>query len=231
MSEVLDALPAGPLTAALCKFREFRSSAPSDNPKAQGARTAVHSSSNVDERTETDGELAARALRGEDDAFTALMSRHKGWTYQFVRRYVGNSADAYDVLQDTFFAAWRALSRYQADRPFEFWLRRIALNKCRDRNRRETVRRLIGAHSDEAADVSDPSPGPAALAEQDQEMRQMETHIGKLPRALKEPLLLTALEGLSQEEAGRLLGVTAKSIETKVYRARIRLAELYGRKR
>src|SRR5580698_10221304 len=115
---------------------------------------------------ESDGALAARALRGDDAAFALLVSRHKGWAYQFVRRYVGNSADAYDVLQDTFFAAWRALSRYEADRPFEFWLRRIALNKCRDRNRRETVRRLIGAHSDEAADVSDPAPGPAALAEQ-----------------------------------------------------------------
>jgi RNA polymerase sigma factor (sigma-70 family) len=175
-----------------------------------------------------DGALVARALRGDDAAFAALVTRHKRWAFVFVRRYVGNSADAYDVLQDTFFAAWRALSRYEASRPFEFWLRRIALNKCRDRNRRETVRRLLKAHGGEMPDISDPAPGPSAVAESDQEMRRLESSIGKLPRSLKEPLLLTALEGLSQEQAGQLLGVSAKAIETKVYRARARLKSIRG---
>jgi RNA polymerase sigma factor (sigma-70 family) len=179
---------------------------------------------------ESDGALAAQALQGDDAAFALLVSRHKGWAYQFVRRYVGNSADAYDVLQDTFFSAWRALGRYERDRPFEFWLRRIALNKCRDRNRRETVRRLIGARSgaEESEEIQDPAPGPSALTEGDQELRLLERYIAKLPRSLMEPLLLTALEGLSQEEAGKLLGISAKAIETKVYRARIRLTAVFG---
>jgi RNA polymerase sigma factor CnrH len=181
-------------------------------------------------RDESDGALAARALQGDDAAFALLVSRHKGWAYQFVRRYVGNSADAYDVLQDTFFSAWRALGRYERDRPFEFWLRRIALNKCRDRNRRETVRRLIGARSgaEESDEIQDPAPGPSALTEGDQELRLLERYIAKLPRSLMEPLLLTALEGLSQEEAGKLLGISAKAIETKVYRARMRLTAVFG---
>jgi RNA polymerase sigma-70 factor (ECF subfamily) len=178
----------------------------------------------------SDGALAAQALQGDDAAFALLVSRHKGWAYQFVRRYVGNSADAYDVLQDTFFSAWRALGRYERDRPFEFWLRRIALNKCRDRNRRETVRRLIGARScaEESEEIQDPAPGPSALTEGDQELRLLERYIAKLPRSLMEPLLLTALEGLSQEEAGKLLGISAKAIETKVYRARMRLTAVFG---
>jgi RNA polymerase sigma factor CnrH len=179
---------------------------------------------------DSDGALAAQALQGDDAAFALLVSRHKGWAYQFVRRYVGNSADAYDVLQETFFSAWRALSRYEQDRPFEFWLRRIALNKCRDRNRRETVRRLVGARSagEESDEIQDPAPGPSAVTEGDQELRLLESHIAKLPRSLMEPLLLTALEGLSQEEAGKLLGISAKAIETKVYRARMRLSAVYG---
>jgi RNA polymerase sigma factor CnrH len=180
---------------------------------------------------DSDGALAARAVGGDDAAFTVLISRHKGWAFQFVRRYVGDPADAYDVLQETFFSAWRALARYQSDRPFEFWLRRIALNKCRDRNRREMVRRLLGAiiEPEAAAEILDPSAGPAELVSADQEMRQLETRLQQLPRSLKEPLLLTALEGLSQQEAGLLLGISAKAIETKVYRARRRLAQLYGK--
>jgi RNA polymerase sigma factor (sigma-70 family) len=182
---------------------------------------------------EPDGALAARAVAGDDSAFSTLISRHKDWAYQFVYRYVGNHADAYDVLQDTFFAAWRALPRYERDRPFEFWLRRIALNKCRDRSRRDTVRRLLGGRTtaDEVPEIADPSPGPAEVIGTDQELKQLEKHLRKLPRSLKEPLLLTALEGLTQEEAGRLLRVSSKAIETKIYRARRRLAELYGKGR
>jgi RNA polymerase sigma factor (sigma-70 family) len=133
-------------------------------------------------------------------------------------------------LQETFFSAWRALERYQGDRPFEFWLRRIALNKCRDRNRRETVRRFIGAaaRADETALLVDSAPGPAELVGADQEVRRLEQQLRKLPRSLQEPLLLTALEGLTQQQAGQVLGISAKAIETKIYRARLRLAELYG---
>jgi RNA polymerase sigma-70 factor (ECF subfamily) len=63
------------------------------------------------------------------------MRRHKGWLYQFIRRYVADRDDAYDVLQESFVSAWSALSRFDPERPFEAWLRRIALNKCRDRAR------------------------------------------------------------------------------------------------
>jgi RNA polymerase sigma-70 factor (ECF subfamily) len=54
---------------------------------------------------------------------------------------------------------------------------------------------------------------------------QLDKAIARLPDALKAPLLLTAFDGYSQQEAGQILGVTAKTIETRVYRARKALAE------
>jgi len=50
-----------------------------------------------------------------------------------------------------------------------------------------------------------------------------------LPRGLKEPLVLTALEGLSQKEAGEIRGLNAKAVETRVYRARKQLAAVLER--
>jgi DNA-directed RNA polymerase specialized sigma24 family protein len=47
-----------------------------------------------------------------------------------------------------------------------------------------------------------------------------------LPRQLKEPLVLTMLEGLSHKEAGALLAINAKAVETRVYRAKRQLAAL-----
>ena len=88
-----------------------------------------------------DASLAVAARQGDEAAFAALMRRHKGWLYQFIRRYVADRDDAYDVLQESFVSAWGALARFDPERPFEAWLRRIALNKCRDRARRNAVRR------------------------------------------------------------------------------------------
>jgi RNA polymerase sigma factor CnrH len=177
--------------------------------------------------------LAGRAVGGDDAAFATLISRHKAWAFRFVRRYIGNAPDAYDVLQETFFAAWLALRSYDGERPFEFWLRRIALNKCRDRNRREMVRRFVNGNwtGTDAALAVDPAPGPDRRLQADEEAAQFESAMRRLPTALREPLLLTAIEGLSHEEAGEILGLSAKAVETKVYRAKARLAQVLERER
>jgi len=54
--------------------------------------------------------------------------------------------------------------------------------------------------------------------------------IDRLPQKLKEPLLLTYFDELSQQEAADVLGVTVKTIETRVYRARQQLAALLDRR-
>ncbi len=182
---------------------------------------------------DSDAVLVERALGGDDAAFAQLMTRHKQWAFRFVRRYVGNADDAYDVLQDTFFSAWLALARYQPQRSFDIWLRRIALNKCRDRARRDAVRRVftgfIGGETG-AADQPDTAAGPERQTAAAQEIEQLEHSLASLPRSLKEPLLLTALEGLSHQQAGEVLGLNAKAVEMRIYRARERLSALRGPK-
>ena len=183
---------------------------------------------------DSDALLVQRALGGDDAAFAQLMGRHKQWAFRFIRRYVGNSEDAYDLLQDTFFSAWLALGRYQRERPFDAWLRRIALNKCRDRARRERVRRILsrfGADETDISELPDTAAGPERTSAGREELEQLERSLAVLPRGLKEPLLLTALEGLSHQEAAELLGLNAKAVEMRIYRARERLSTLRERQR
>jgi len=181
---------------------------------------------------ESDAALAVRAARGEDHAFTLLMRRHKGGLYGFVRRYVGDADAAYEVVQESFVAAWKALGRYDRARPFGVWLRTIALNKCRDRGRRQAVRRIVlgekAAESPEAQRQADPAPSAEAVLVSAQRRAALDLAIAKLPAKLKEPLILTYFDELSQQQAGQLLGVSAKTVETRVYRARQKLAQILG---
>ncbi|MBR7618679.1 sigma-70 family RNA polymerase sigma factor [Phenylobacterium sp. 20VBR1] len=177
----------------------------------------------------SDAELATAAATGDERAYAILVGRHKEPLYRLLRRYLGDADEAYEAAHEAFIAAWSALARYDPGRPFGVWLRTIAINKARDRGRRIAVRRLIfGSRSfeDSEAQVRPDAALSAdeAMIEQEQ-LAELDRAIARLPLALRAPLILTAIEGRPQQEAGEILGISAKSVETRVYRARKLLAQ------
>lgn len=175
-----------------------------------------------------DAILARQAAQGDEGAFAALVRRHKEPLYRLLRRYTGDPDDAYEAAHEAFIAAWASLPRYDPGRPFLSWLRVIAINKARDRGRRAAFRRLLfGADGLDDSGALD-RPDPAALADdraiEDEDMAMLDRAIARLPAPLKEALLLTAFEGCSHQEAADILGVSARTIETRAYRARKILA-------
>lgn len=179
-------------------------------------------------RDDNEAHLAACAKAGERGAFDVLVERNRNTIFQFVRRYVGNADDAYDVLQDCFLAAWDGLSRYDLNRPFLPWLRIIALNKCRDFGRRQTVRRVVletffrqpsqqeQAQRDQEAD---------AEVQQARRLDALDKAIAALPAFYKEPLLLAVVSGVSHENIAKMLETTPKAVEMRLRRARKKLFE------
>lgn len=177
----------------------------------------------------SDAALAGRAAKGDERAFALLVRRHKEPLYRLLRRYTGNSDEAYEAAHEAFIAAWAKMERYDPARPFAAWLRVIAINKARDRGRRMAFRRLIFGtrpleDSPDAMASPDPTVGSDEAAAEREDMVELDRAIATLPANLKAPLLLTAFDGLSQQEAGAILGVSAKAVETRVRRARQLLA-------
>lgn len=178
-----------------------------------------------------DETLAASAQRGDRKAFDALVARHKEPLYRLLRRYLGNADDAYDLLQDTLISVWESLPRYDPTRSFFAWTRTIALNKCRDWSRRQRFRRCFSPRF--AAEQPHLSPSPAELVElnevhvrQELRLRRLDSAIAALPASYKEPLLLTSVDGLSQQAAAMILKTTPKAVEMRLRRARLQLARL-----
>lgn len=173
---------------------------------------------------DTDEVIAACAKAGDRDAFDRLVRRHKDGLYRFIRRYIGQTDDAYDVLQNCFVSAWSGLPRYDAARPFLPWLRTIALNKCRDFGRRQKVRRLVlGAFARETDSEHSTEAQERSLDQETIEagrLRALDRAIADLPPFYKEPLLLTTVSGLSHQETAEMLDTTPKAVEMRIYRAR-----------
>lgn len=176
----------------------------------------------------SDGELAALTLAGRQDAFTEIMRRHREPIYRLIRGHIGDPEEAVDLVQDCFTSAFKALDRYDQARPFRAWLSRIAINKCRDWGRRRAVRRFLLSSPSEsgAAEVPDPAPSADESVSDRQELERLWTAISSLPRSLREPLVLRTIEGLSQSESAAVLQISEKAVETRLYRARQKLAAL-----
>lgn len=175
-----------------------------------------------------DADLARLARAGQQAAYAQLMQRHRDPVFRLVRSHVGNDDDALDMVQDSFVAAFAAIDRYDGSRPFRHWINRIALNKCRDWGRRRAVRRFFSfALPIEAADgVADQDVIGEGAVDDARALRATIKALASLPSGLKEPLILTAVDGLSQAEAAAVLGISEKAVEVRVYRARKALQAL-----
>lgn len=181
----------------------------------------------ISEGSEEDAALVKRALAGDDRAFTLIMRRHKAPLYRAALRYTNCAEDAYDIVQQAFLSAWKALPRFDPAKPLAAWLRAITLNKCRDHGRRKMVRRwlTLSPVDRDGREMDAPTPDPDAeqIVSDRLALESAKTAIAALPDGLKAPLVLVALEGLSMSEAGEVLGLTAKAVENRLYRARARL--------
>ena len=176
----------------------------------------------------SDADLVALALAGSQAGFSQLLERYRDPVFRLVRHHLGNDAEALDVTQESFIAAFAALGRYDPARPFKSWLLRIALNKCRDWARRRKVRQFFtwAVPIEHAHAVADSAPDPEEALASRAEVARIRSALAALPASLKDPLILCALEGHSQDEAAVLLGISRKAVEVRIYRARQNLSAL-----
>lgn len=172
----------------------------------------------------SDGELAIMCRAGHAAAFGEIVRRYKQPLHRTVSRLTGDEDEAVDIVQDALIAAHASIARYETDRPMRTWLTRIAVNKARDWRRRRIVRRLISAVlPDDAVEIPDDVPPVDSAVADRAELARVEAAIGRLPANLREVLVLRTIEGLSQAEAGEALGISEKAVETRLYRARMKL--------
>lgn len=181
-----------------------------------------------------DDELVRLCQAGDRLAFGELVRRHQDRTYGLCLRWLGDPVVAEDVAQDVFVRAWRALPRFRGDARFDTWLRRIAVNACRNR-RQYRWRRGHGRHvSLDARAEDDERPdlqlvhggrGPDAATHVRQAGDALQAALARLDEDMRAVVLLRDLEDLDYEEIAELIGVPRGTVKSRLHRARARLAE------
>ncbi|MBH0198374.1 MAG: sigma-70 family RNA polymerase sigma factor [Nitrospira sp.] len=174
----------------------------------------------------TDAQLVARSLARDQEAFGQLIDRHASTIVNLAYRMVGNQAEAEDLAQEAFLAAFKALPTFRADSKFSTWLYRIASNKCKDWLR--VKRPGQGQYDVDADDQLDlhvaEERTPEDLLAQQQIAQELEQAIQRLPPLYREAFVLKHLEGLSYEEMEEILGVSGDTLKMRVYKGRVQLS-------
>ena len=176
-------------------------------------------------RTDLDLPLVQALQAGDESALNKLIRKYEEPLFWFIWRYTGDEETARDLLQETFVRLYFGIRRFKPHAKFATWLYSIAMNLCRDYARSKQRRQSCVTESLDAVDlhreVADR--GADANVESHERLEALEKAIKKLPHDLRTALLLFAVEGRSQQECAELLGVSAKAVEARVYRARKRL--------
>ena len=177
---------------------------------------------------EEDTALIKRAADGDDLAFTAIMRKYKSPLYRFALRHMGDADDAEDIVQDTFIAMHRNLARFNPKYKFSTWAFQIAMNKCRDMGRKRKTRsfmqRMTPLMETKTTQVQSKE-NPEAALDDKRKLTEVNTAIASLPENLKAPLILCAIENMSQKQAAGILKISPKAVETRIYRARSLLSK------
>ncbi|WP_370961321.1 RNA polymerase sigma factor [Amycolatopsis sp. cg9] len=179
-----------------------------------------------------DTELATRAAAGDEAAFGALVRLHTPRMYRVALRITGSAAEAEDVVQESWLAAWRALGTFRHESAVSTWLYRVVTNSALAllRRRKPTISLDEPACQSTVDTVLLAVPGPEGRVVRAEEVDAVLRAIGRLEVSQRVPLVLRELEGLSYEEVAEVLDVNVGALRSRLHRARVALlAELRER--
>jgi RNA polymerase sigma-70 factor, ECF subfamily len=169
-----------------------------------------------------DRALIAAIRGGSEPAFNILVDRHQQAVRTFLRRLMGNDADADDMAQETFLAAWTHARSFR-DGDVRSWLCGIAWRKAKGAQRswfRRSARDT--AHHELSSGVT----GGALI----EDRLAVKAALQALPLEQRAALTLCLVCGFSHAEAAKILGAALGTVKSHVLRGRERLREAIERK-
>jgi RNA polymerase sigma-70 factor (ECF subfamily) len=170
------------------------------------------------------------ACQGNDEAFSRLVEKFQMPVFNLCYRMLGDSAEAEDAAQESFWRAYQFLKRYDQKRPFATWLLSISAHFCIDQLRK---RRLVTLPMDilPEEDAPDPAPNPESSYNQREEQQNLHKLLAGLNPQDRAAIIMRYWYDLSEEEIGEALSLSVSAVKSRLHRARRELAQMWQAKR
>lgn len=196
--------------------------------------TAGSAPSTMATAEQTDESLLTAYIDGDRQAFAALLERYRTELHGFLARFLGSSAAADDVFQETFLQVHLAASTFDSTRNFKPWLFTIAANKARDWHRRQKRRRAasldapIGGDPDGTRMVDlmqSKAEVPSVSLEGAETRDRVKDVVDSMPALYREVLQLNYFQKMSYQQIAEVLGVPLGTVKSRLHAAVATFAE------
>ena len=178
----------------------------------------------------TDTELIEAVRAGDEQALTALLSRHAPRIYRYGLKMCRDPEDARDVVQDTLLAAARGVRDFRGASSLSTWLYAVARSFCLRKRRGAQAAPNTCSLEDETDVEETPSlesPPDEAVAHKELGAA-LDAAITALDPMYREVLVLRDVEGLTAPEVAEVLGLTVDAVKTRLHRARAGVGRVPG---
>lgn len=183
---------------------------------------------------DVDAALVERARQGDQKAFEMLVIKYQRRIERLIGRMVRDSDLVFDIAQETFIRAYRALPQFRGDSAFYTWLYRIAVNTAKkmlmELKRDPVVLESSLSGGDDEDETSRPGSEPTDTATPEALLASKEiaatvnAAIESLSEDLRQAITLREIEGLSYEEIAEVMNCPIGTVRSRIFRARDAIA-------
>jgi RNA polymerase sigma factor (sigma-70 family) len=174
-------------------------------------------------RPADDGELFARAQRGDSAAYEEIVRRYQQVAFRTAYVITGSAADAEDAAQEGFVKAYRALASFRAGAEPRPWLLRIVANEARNRVRSRGRRHQLELRLAEGFRPGGAAPSPEAETVAAEDRRHLLSIVNELGEEDRMVIASRYFLELSGEETAAALGIPEGTVKSRLSRALARL--------
>jgi len=162
-----------------------------------------------------DQELIRRLKEGDPKAIDDIVETYKGPLFAFLLRMTGNITTTEDLFQETWLRVMRYIHNFRGDSKFTTWLFQIALNLCRDaeRKKKRWFFEPIENHTNSLSCKPDIDPIRIIKA---QKVRKI---VNELQSKMLEVVILRYFHELSDHEIAKIVGCPEGTVKSRLYRA------------
>ncbi len=151
-------------------------------------------------------------MKREDDSlfFTQLVREHKSTIYTVCYMFSKDEEEVNDLFQETLINMWKGIDSFREESKISTWIYRVALNTCllQERKKKRQVPKVpltmdVNFFEDDSANAT--------------QVRQLHQRIGRLG-LVDRALVMMWLEGMSYDEIGAVMGISAQHVGVKLFR-------------
>ncbi|MGC8864339.1 MAG: RNA polymerase sigma factor [Bacteroidales bacterium] len=172
----------------------------------------------------TEEEIIRGCVAGRRKFQTLLYQKYARSLFAVCLRYSKDTAEAEDLLQESFIKIFSSIKDYRGDGPLKAWLTRIIINTALTRFRKNQP--LVSHNMDEVPESSNDDSDDSIFTQVTPEhCSQIIGFIQELPDGYRQVFNLYIFEGMSHKDISNLLGITEITSRTQLRKARLWLRE------